>query len=159
MRLRRKQQVAPQQTQDSHVWVFYRNKSCENKWHFYTCISFYYTKVALQYNFKAYTDFFNVYMTHLLSFVSFCCLMRVYWQSQFKFPLVPSKNHFHFLHIPAGPYSENTHIYTSTLILCNSLNYTLIDTKLCTILHLLLFYHSSELHGQTYWYQCCTALC
>ena len=35
-------------------------------------------------------------------------------------------------------------IYTSTLILCNPLNYDLIDTKLGTMLHLLLFYDSSS---------------
>ena len=57
-----------------------------------------------------------------------------------------------------GPLLENADIYTSTLILCNSLNYNLIDIELGTILHLPFFYHSSELYGQNCWYQYCTAL-
>ena len=89
-------------------------------------------------------------MTHLLSFVSFCVLVRVYWQSQFKFLLVPSKNHFHFFRILRRPLLHDADIYTSILILYNSLNYNLIDTKLGTILHPLFFYHYSELHGQTF---------
>ena len=104
--------------------------------------------------------FFNVYMTHLPSFVPFRVLVRVYWQSRFKFLFVPSKNHFHFFfRILRGPLLRDADIYTSTLILYNSLNYNLIDTKLGTILHLLFFYHYSELHGQNCLYQYCTALC
>ena len=53
---------------------------------------------------------------------------------------------------------ENAYIYTSTLILCNSLNYDLMDIKLGTSLNLS-FYHSSELYGQNCLYQYCTALC
>ena len=49
--------------------------------------------------------------------------------------------------MPRGPLLENADIYTSTLILCNSLNYNLIDIKLGTILHLSFFYHSAELYG------------
>ena len=66
---------------------------------------------------------------------------------------------FSFFRILHRPLLDNADIYTSTLILCNSLSYSLIDTKLGTMLYLLLFYHSFELHGQNYWYQCCTALC
>ena len=65
---------------------------------------------------------------------------------------------FLFFRIPHGPLLENADIYTSTLILCNSLNYNLIDIKLGTILHLSLFYHSAELYGQNCWYQYFTAL-
>ena len=44
-------------------------------------------------------------MTHLPSFVPFRVLVRVYWQSRFKFLLVPSKNHFRFFFASsAGPY-------------------------------------------------------
>ena len=64
---------------------------------------------------------------------------------------------FSFFAYSRRPLLDNAGIYTSTLILCNSLNYSLIDTKLGTMLHLLLFYHSFELHGLNYWYHCCTA--
>ena len=103
--------------------------------------------------------FFNVYMTHLPSFVPFHVLVRVYWQSRFKFLFVPSKNHFRFFRILCRPLLHDVDIYTSTLILYNSLNYNLIDTKLSIIFHLLFFYHYSELYGQNCWYQYCTALC
>ena len=103
--------------------------------------------------------FFNVYMTHLPSFVPFRGLVRVYWQSRFKFLLVSSKIHFRFFRVLRRPLLHDADIYTSTLILYNSLNYNLIDTKLDTILHLLFFYHYSELYGQKYWYQSFTALC
>ena len=96
-------------------------------------------------------------MTHLPSFVSLRGLMRVYWQSQFL--LATSKYHFRFFRILHRPLLHDADIYTTTLILYNSLNYTLIDTKLGTILNLLFFYYSSELYSQTCWYQCCTALC
>ena len=102
--------------------------------------------------------FLNVYMTHLPSFVPFRVLVRVYWQSRFKFLFVPSKNHFRFFRILRRPLLHDADIYTSTLILYNSLNYILIDTKLGTILHLLFFYQYSEIYGQNCWYQYCTAL-
>ena len=109
--------------------------------------------------YKCIHRFFNVYMTHLPSFVPFRVLVRVYWQNRFKFLLVPSKNHFRFFHILRRPLLPDADIYTSTLILNNSLNYNLIDTKLGTILHLLFFYHYSDLYGQNCSYQYCTALC
>ena len=60
---------------------------------------------------------------------------------------------FNFLYIYSHwLLSDNVDIYTSTLILCNlySLNYILIDTMctLGTMVHLLIFYHPSELYGQ-----------
>ena len=39
-------------------------------------------------------------------------------------------------------------IYTSTLILRNSLNYHLIDIKLGIRIHLLILYYTPELNGQ-----------
>ena len=100
--------------------------------------------------YKRIHTFFNVYMTHLPSFVPFRVLVRVYWQSRFKFLLVPSKNHFRIFRILRRPLLHDADIYTSTLILYNSLNYNLIDTKLGTTLHLLFFYHYSELYDKTY---------
>ena len=52
------------------------------------------------------------------------------------------------------PLLHDADIYTCTLILYNSFNCNLIDTKLGTILYLLFFYQYSELYGQKYWYQC-----
>ena len=80
--------------------------------------------------------------------------------SQFEFLLVPLKilSLFHIL--PQAlirecrylylrtPLLHDADIYTSTLILYNSLNCNLIDTKLGTMVYLLLFCHSSELYGQ-----------
>ena len=57
-----------------------------------------------------------------------------------------NKISFSFFRIPRGPLLENADIYTSTLILCNLLNYDLINIKLGTILHLSFFYHSAELY-------------
>ena len=101
--------------------------------------------------------FFNVYMIHLLSFVPFCGLVHV-GRTDLRFCWCIKKS-FSFFCILRSPLLHDADIYTSTLILYNSLNYNLIGTKLGTILHLLFFYHYSELYGQTYWYQCCSALC
>ena len=45
------------------------------------------------------------------------------------------------------PLLDDMDVYAFTLILCNSLNYNLIDTKLSTIVHLLILYYPSELYG------------
>ena len=111
-----------------------------------------------------YTDsLMHVYcirMTHLPSFVSFCgrCVYTGIANSNF------CRHHqnkilFSFFRIPRRVLLDNGDIYTSTLIFCNSLNANLINTKVGTVVHLLLFYHPFELCGQTLWYQCSTALC
>ena len=56
------------------------------------------------------------------------------------------QNIFVFFRILCTPLLHDADIYTSTLILYNSFNYNLIDTKLGSILHLLFFYQYSELY-------------
>ena len=101
---------------------------------------------------------FNVYMTYLSSFVS--SMVWCMYTSTANWVFVGAnkiKFCYLFFAYSSRPLLENADIYTSTLILCNSFNYNLIDTKLNTIFDLLFFYHSFELYSQTYWYQCCTA--
>ena len=60
-------------------------------------------------------------------------------------------SHPYLLNSYPGTYAYSTGrvIYTSsTLILRNSLNYHLIDTKLGTMIHLLILYYTPELNGQ-----------
>ena len=59
--------------------------------------------------------------------------MYVCWQNLFKSSLVLSKIIFDFCAYSHRPLLDNVDIYTSTLILCNSLNYNMIDTKLGTM--------------------------
>ena len=104
--------------------------------------------------------FFNVYMRHLPSFVSFHDLVHVrILAGPIQIFVGAIKIKFHFLVCYSHrPLLDNADIYASTLILCTSLYYNLIDTKTGTMVHLLLFYHSSQLYGQKHWYQCYTTL-
>ena len=53
--------------------------------------------------------------------------------------------HFSFFALVQRPLLVDVDIYTTTLILYSSLNYNLIDTKLGTLVHLLIFYQPSKL--------------
>ena len=96
--------------------------------------------------------FFNVYVydTH----TKFCFIL---WSGA-CIPAQPTQTFvgaikikfcFLFFTYSLRPLVNNVDIYTSTLILCNSLNYNMINTKLCTLVHLLILYQLSELYGQT----------
>ena len=80
-------------------------------------------------------------MTHLQSFILFHGLVCVCQHSRSGSLLALSKNHFSFFAYSHRPLLDDADIYTSTLMIpCNSLNYDLIDTKLGTIVHLLIIY-------------------
>ena len=91
---------------------------------------------------------FNAYMTHLPSFISFCGLVHAYKHNQFGSSLaIKIIISFSFITYFHRPSLDNMDVYTSTLILCNSLIYIISNTKLDTMVHLLIFYHPSKLYG------------
>ena len=110
---------------------------------FYTWASICNTKATLPYSFKS----INPYIKVLFLSVVWCMHTGT---ADSNFRRCQQKIVFFFFAYSRRPLLDNADICTSTLILCKSLNYSLIiDTKLGTMLYILLFCRSLSYAAKT----------